>query len=163
MRECRKFRVQFPEYLFGELSPNKLLKFNNHIFRCTQCREELSAMQNVIGLIRTELDEITVPPEFDWQKFHTTLSSRLVQKPQLDYLRLFIQWLKSNLIPQPTWATSLSCAVTIIFLVFQGANITKSYANSTDMPKVETKYNNAFENRVNETKYVYDTTNSLGG
>ncbi|MCX7919302.1 MAG: hypothetical protein N3A72_06800 [bacterium] len=89
-------------------------------------------MQDVLGYIRTEVAEVNLPTESDWQKFHTTLTARLTQKPKPNYLHQCILWLKTMVVSQPSWVTAFVCAVTITILVFHLGKSNKSFASNSD-------------------------------
>jgi anti-sigma factor RsiW len=172
MFACAQIRQQLPEYLFGELSPNKLPKFNDHIRTCNSCRRELKELQDTIGIIHQSSVEIEYPTELDWARFNIKLHTRLAvtQPPvvQLQYGKLILDWFRRTLIPQPAWVTSLASIATLILLLFQGSIISSSFFSHKIVKSEEIKsvtqsihsYEQPLEQRIALTKYVFEKTNS---
>jgi predicted anti-sigma-YlaC factor YlaD len=167
MFTCIQIRRQLPEYLFGELSPNKLPNFNNHIRTCNSCRQELKELQDTLGIINRHNEPIDYPIELDWKQFNLKLHTRLaaiqpsVVQPQ--YGRLILNWFRRTLIPQPTWVTSLASIATIILLLFQGSIISHKFVKSESIKLVAqgiNSYEQPLEKRIALTKYVFEKTNS---
>jgi predicted anti-sigma-YlaC factor YlaD len=172
MFTCVQIRRQLPEYLFGELLPNKLPKFNDHIRTCNSCRQELKELQDTIGIIHQQNVGIEFPTELDWKRFNLKLHTRLASiqstaaRPQ--YGTLLLNWFRRTLIPQPAWATSLASIATLILLLFQGSIISSTFishkiAKSEDFKSITqsiNSYEQPLEQRVALTKYVFEKTNS---
>ena len=65
MRRCRKIRKDMDRYLDGELLPEKIHAFENHLRTCVQCRRLLDQMREQRRLRVSSLMPRTSPPPTD--------------------------------------------------------------------------------------------------
>jgi anti-sigma factor (TIGR02949 family) len=85
---CEMLRAQLSLYLDGELAPPEADAIAQHLRTCPTCREEVAAHHRLQGLLRTALQEDTVPEPL-WTAIHQRLAqealatgSRLARTPR---------------------------------------------------------------------------------
>lgn len=124
-------------------------------------------MKNIIGLVcrnSIPVEELTEP---DWNRFNLSLHHKLAaireKETRPSYTHQIITWIRTNLTPQPIWATTLATAVTIILLIFQCTS-SSSFATTGSIVQKSTgtsvSCDIALENRIAEMKDVFNKTNS---
>ncbi len=56
MNTCDLTRERFSLYLEGELEPDEIITFENHIETCSECRETLAGLREILDIGRTMAD-----------------------------------------------------------------------------------------------------------
>lgn len=112
---CQHIKIQFPDFLIGDLDEDKKNKVQAHIAGCPSCREELenlSAMWTKLGVISEERPSPTLRKRFyAMLEDHQNQTTGAARKPGI------VQRLRARLKPLPLARPALQFSLSLIFLL----------------------------------------------
>ena len=141
MKDCRKIRKLFSEYIDGVLDEENLNLVEEHLSKCEACRKELNKLIKMLEILKNLKREDTPP------NFLETLHERIRQRKALN---AFLNELLKN----PNVKVPLAVCVMIIFIiaVFKTVNI---YYLSKTISEKEYKLKDFKKHRFFSEKLTY--------
>ncbi|MCY4403845.1 MAG: hypothetical protein OXD54_14845 [Candidatus Poribacteria bacterium] len=80
MPKCYRSEAHVIDYVYGELDPNMLPDFENHLTTCNQCTRKVFAYKHVLNLV-DEAEEEFIPQPIAPYDLETKLYKRLAEVP----------------------------------------------------------------------------------
>jgi len=134
--DCKKFEKLIPDYLSGDISDEKLQEFTNHLHECSNCENEVEALENVWSSI-LELPEY-LPSGQMRQRFYGMLEAYKAGISGVEYSGSTITEKESNvksLKPEGVYEY-LKIAAVIVFMVIGSTGVIQMY-RSNDLKSSE--------------------------
>jgi len=69
------WQTELDAYVDGRLDPERATRFSEHLSGCTECQEELTALQDLVGMAK-QLPRSLEPPRHIWSRIEENVTGR---------------------------------------------------------------------------------------
>jgi hypothetical protein len=114
MRNCNEFQEMLSLYVDDCLEPDEKGKLEDHLEKCSQCQQELKALQEMVNMFNSLQDEELIPPA----SFRRHLRQKLEKEQKFSQVSFFDKFLRSvNKSSFKLWMPLAAAALLLLIIV----------------------------------------------